>query len=150
MGLRIYGSEVFYSKIDDLNELQKFAELFKGPRANLYKQIETIKNLFLVDSRVKQPLLNGFEFETTLDISAALLLSKASTRKDSNFNLENFYSASLSINRRYEVQINNQVRLSLKKKSFFNGRLKLDIDGNQGAYNLNLTPFSELPLMTLQ
>jgi hypothetical protein len=126
----------------------------------LYTQIQTIRNLFLIDSHIKQPLLNGLEFETSLDISAALLISKQSKRTDKkskydyDFDLENFYSASMGINRRYEVQINNANRLSLKKKSFANARLRMDVDGtktnNSAVYNLNLTPVSNIPMLTLE
>jgi len=104
--------------------------------------------------------VNGFEFETSLDISAGLLISKQSKRTDKksrfeyNFDLENFYSASMGINRHYEVKINHENRLSLKKKSFVNGRLRMDVDGTKtndsAVYNLNLTPVASLPMLTLE
>lgn len=160
LGLRVYGSEVYYSRLDSTEEIYKLADYFKSPRQNLYTQIQTIRNLFLIDSHIKQPLLNGLEFETSLDISAALLISKQSKRTDKkskydyDFDLENFYSASMGINRRYEVQINNANRLSLKKKSFANARLRMDVDGtktnNSAVYNLNLTPVSNIPMLTLE
>ena len=156
--VRLYGADVFYSRLDSSDELKKFASFLKGPRANLYRQVLSIRNLLLIDSNVKQPLANGFEFETAVDISAALLVSKSSTKEtDDNeidFDLNNFYSSSLSINRKYDVQINEANRLSLKKKSVFNGRLRLDLDGKKkngsATYSLNLSPVASLPLVTLE
>ena len=85
----------------------------------------TIRNMYLVDLRFKQPLMNGLEFATSFDISAGMLINKASTRQSKNqdvtFDVNNFYSASLAYNRKYEVLINNDNKLSLKKKSFANG-----------------------------
>ena len=86
------------------------------------------------------------------------MVSKSSTKEtDDNeidFDLNNFYSSSLSINRKYDVQINEANRLSLKKKSVFNGRLRLDLDGKKkngsATYSLNLSPVASLPLVTLE
>lgn len=158
INLRIYGSDVYYSRLDNADEFTKLRELFSTPRDNLYKQIMTIRNLYLVDSRNAQPLMNGFSFVNSLDIGGSLLLSKQSKRETSNneyeFDLQNFYSLSLSINRRYDIQINNKNKLSIKKKSFVNGRLRLDIDGNKqdgkAVYRLNLTPVDQLPLVTIE
>ena len=158
LSLRVYGSDVFYSRLDTTEEFKKLGDLFKSPRDNLYKELMTIRNMYLVDSRVKQPLMNGFVFVNSLDISGGLLLSKQSQRDTSNgeyeFNLENFYSLSVSINRRYDVQLDNRNKMSIKKKSFLNGRLRLDLDGTKqdgkAVYKLNLTPVDQLPLVTIE
>jgi len=157
-GLRVYGSQVFYSKLDSTQEMRNFTDLFfRSPLDNLYRQMQVIKNVMLWNSRIKQPLMNGFEFETSLDVTAGLLVSKASTRQvqdvDTKFDLDNFYSFSLGVNRKYEVQINNANKLSLKKRSFVNGRLRMDMDGLRGnvssIYNLNLRPVAEWPMLTM-
>ena len=53
--------------------------------------------MLLIDSNVKQPLANGFEFETSFDVSTSLLVSKASTKEVASedetnieFDLNNF------------------------------------------------------------
>lgn len=158
IGLRVYGSEVFYSRLDNADELKRFAEYFKSPRENLYNQVMTIRNMYLVDLRFKQPLMNGLEFTTSFDISAGMLINKASTRQvnnqNVNFDVNNFYSASLAYNRKYEVLINNDNKLSLKKKSFANGGLRLDVEGTKqegsAVYNMNLRQMEMLPLLTIE
>ena len=118
----------------------------------------TIRNMYLVDLRFKQPLMNGLEFDTSFDISAGMLINKASTRQSSNqdvtFDVNNFYSASLAYNRKYEVLINNNNKLSLKKKSFANGGFRLDVEGTKqegsAVYNMNLRPMEMLPLLTIE
>ena len=159
LSMRAYGADIYYSRLDSAEELKKLADLFRGPRENLYKQVMTIRNLLLIDSNVKQPLLNGLAFETSLDISAAMLIAKASSKQnidgegdEIDFNLNNFYSSSFSVNRLYDVQINKANRLSLKKKSVFNARLRMNIDGTKkngsATYNLNLQPDQSLTLMS--
>lgn len=159
LSMRAYGADIYYSRLDSAEELKKLADLLRGPRENLYNQVMTIRNLLLVDSNVKQPLLNGLAFETSLDVSAAMLVSKASSKQnidgegdEIDFNLNNFYSSSFSINRQSDLKINNANRLSLKKKSVFNGRLRMKIDGTKksgsATYNLNLQPEDSLTLMS--
>jgi hypothetical protein len=160
LAIRFYGSDVYYSCIDNVEEFKKLAQSLRGAKENLYKQVRTIRNMLLIDSNVKQPLANGFEFETSFDVSSSLLVSKASTKEVASddetnieFDLNNFYSSSLSVIRRYDVQLDNENRLSLKKKSVFNGRLRMDIDGSKtngsATYSLNLLPVQNLPLLTL-
>ena len=149
---------MFYSRLDNADELKRFADYLKSPRENLYKQVMTIRNLYLVDLRFKQPLMNGIEFATSFDISAGMLINKASTRQVNNqdvaFDVNNFYSLSMAYNRKYEVVINNANKLSLKKRSFLNGGLKLDIEGTKkdgsAVYNLNLRPIDNLPMLTIE
>jgi len=150
---------VFYSRLDNIDELKQFAGYFKSPRENLYRQVMTIRNMYLVDLHFKQPLMNGLEFSTSFDISAGMLINKASTRQTINnkvvdFDLNNFYSASLTYNRKYEVLINNANRLCLKKKSFLNGGMRLDVEGTKQdssvVYNLNLRPMETLPILTIE
>jgi hypothetical protein len=56
--------------------------------------------------------------------------------------------------RKYEINVNNKNRLALKKKAFFNGRLKLSIEGTKKEghwkYNMNLSPMTKIPLVTLE
>lgn len=157
--IRVYGSDVFYSELDSLDKLKRLSDFLRNPRENLlYAQVNTIKNMFLVDSRVRQPLLNGFEFNTFMDASLGLLLVKQSSKTDTNeirdFNVRNFYSASLAINKRFEIQINKDNKLSIKKKAILNGRLRLDIQGQKTTdsvvYNWNLTPLEEIPLLVVE
>jgi hypothetical protein len=94
--VRIYGSDVYFSEIDDASELKKLAEIFRSPRDKLlYTKVQALRNMFLIDSRVRQPLLNGFEFNSFMDSSFSLLLSKDSSKQDSadgrTYKLNNFY-----------------------------------------------------------
>jgi hypothetical protein len=156
--LRIYGADVFYSKLDEKEEFQRLANFVKSAKDRLYRQVLTIKNMFLVDSHFTHPLLNGFSFNTRLDANLAVLISKASSRNSAddeyNFDLNNFYSLSASINRKYEVAVNKANKLALKKKAFFNGRLRLDIEGTKKSgnwkYNWNISPMKKIPLVTVE
>lgn len=94
--VRVYGSDVFYSELDNIYKLKRLSDFLRNPREYLlYSQVDTIKNLFLIDSRVRQPLMNGFEFNTFMDTSLSLLLKKQSSKTDSDelrkFKINNFY-----------------------------------------------------------
>jgi hypothetical protein len=95
LSFRVYGSDVFYSKLDSAEEFKRLANYLKNPRETaLYRQTKTIRNIFLFETTVKQPLLNGFEFETHFDGSLGLFISKGSTKtkvdSDLEFDLNNF------------------------------------------------------------
>lgn len=94
--VRVYGSDVFYSELDTIYKLKRLSDFLRNPREHLlYSQVNTIKNMFLIDSRVRQPLMNGFEFNTFMDTTFGLLLIKQSSKSDSNdlrnFKIDNFY-----------------------------------------------------------
>lgn len=94
--VRVYGSDVFYSELDSISKLKRLSDFLRNPREYLlYSQVNTIKNLFLIDSRVRQPLMNGFEFNTFMDTTFGLLLIKKSSKSESNqvrnFKIDNFY-----------------------------------------------------------
>lgn len=94
--MRVYGSDVFYSKLDNKENFQKLANFIKSPRQTiLYRQVETIKNLFLFDTQFTQPLMNGLGFTRRVDLAAGLLMSKKSKKENEdnelNFNVDNFY-----------------------------------------------------------
>lgn len=91
----MYGSEIYFSQLDNKDELTALARWFVNPRESyLYGQYSFIKNVLLVDSNVRQPLANGFEFNTFFDFSGAFLLSKDSTKteegEEKKFNINNF------------------------------------------------------------
>ena len=93
---RVYGSDVFFSVYDERTEWKKLGEFLSTPRDKLlYSEIERIRNMFLIDSRVRQPLLNGFEFNTFMDSSLSLYTDKDSTKTDQdssrNFQINNLY-----------------------------------------------------------
>ncbi len=52
----------------------------------------------------------------------------------------------------WDVVVNNGNKLSLKKKSFANGRVRLNVDGakkkGKYEYNLHLSPLETIPLFT--
>ena len=101
--------------------------------------------------------MNGFSFNKYMDISTSALLSKKSSKSDDDeftFNIDNFWSASGSFTGTYEVAVNKAKKLSLKKKSFMNARLKLNVQGfkNNGhwQYKMNLSPMTQIPLFTAE
>lgn len=94
--IRVYGSDVFYSELDTMEKLKALSDFIRNPREKiLYNQVNTIRNMFLVDSRVRQPLLNGFEFNTFMDSSLGLLIVKQSSKTENkdtkDFKINNFY-----------------------------------------------------------
>ena len=162
LSLSAYGSEVFYSQLDSPEELRRLFNFVKDPRETiLYRQVFTLKNLFLLDGRLRQPLLNGLEFNSFRDYSLGWLITKASSKKQENskldFDLNNFYrfvfafsffyfsqlmlntflllfscfSVSGSNDKRYEIRLNNDNKAAIKKKIFLNTRLRMDIDGTK-------------------
>ena len=102
MSLRVYGSDVFYSLLDSKEKFEKLANFLRSPRETLlYRQVETLKNVFIIDTEVRQPLLNGLSFVRHMDIAASLLLSKKSTKSniaegELSYHVNNFWSGSLS------------------------------------------------------
>ena len=158
LSLRIYGSDVFYSKLDEREEFFKLSSIVMSARERLYRQVLTIKNVFLFNSHVTQPLANGLGFNTQFEVSAGVLVSKASSKTnvndELNFDLDNFYSSSISINRKYEVTVDSKNKLSLKKKAFLNARLKLSLEGSKATgnwkYNLNLSPMEKIPIFVFE
>ena len=82
--------------MNTIEKLQKLTQFLRSPKeALLYAQVNTIKNMFLLDSRVRQPLLNGFEFNKFTDVGLSLLLNKQSSKTDTSakreFKINNFY-----------------------------------------------------------
>jgi hypothetical protein len=92
----MYGVDVFYSQLDEMNELRKFREIFTNPKELfLYGNLQTIKNILLFDTKVRKPLFNGLEFSTYMDTSIGLLASKKGSKElvneKLNFNMNNLY-----------------------------------------------------------
>ena len=82
---------MFFSKLDSLQEIQQFALFFKNIKNSLlYKETLRIRNLYLFDSNIKKPLLNGFEFGGKIDVTFSSFLSRSGKRdeKDSNVDLQ--------------------------------------------------------------
>jgi hypothetical protein len=95
LSLKMYGTEVFFSQINNRERIQALGNLLRNPKESmLYGQLNTIKNVLLIDSNVRQPLANGFEFNTFMDASAGLLIQKDSKKTDSGetreFSINNF------------------------------------------------------------
>jgi hypothetical protein len=161
LSLKLYGSEIFFSELNTPEKLLIVGKFLRNPREELlYAQTDLIRNVFLIDSNVRQPLANGFEFNTFLDVSASLLIQKQSSKNDLSdgrreFVLNNLHGLSFSVNRRFEVHLTDlQSRLALKKKSVTNLRLRLDGSGTKapGAaeYILNLTQGKDIPLLVVE
>lgn len=156
--IRVYGADIFYSRLDSKDEFMRLAAFLRSPRETiLYRQVETIKNIFVIDTEIRQPLLNGLSFNRYLDISASALLSKASSKQQGENGLEyhvnNFWSGSLDFRGVFDVAVNGQNKVSLKKKSFGNARLRLNVEGSkkEGSYkyNMHLSPMETIPLVTV-
>ena len=155
--MRVYGSDVFYSRLDNKENFQKLANFVKNPRETvLYRQVEAIKNMFFLDTQITQPLMNGLSFSRRLDISSALLMSKKSLKENDNnelsFHVDNFWSGSFALSARFEVNVNTQNKLSLKKRTMLNSRCKLNVEGYKKSgdwqYNMHLSPMKTIPLFT--
>ena len=134
--MRVYGSDVFYSRLDNKENFQKLASFVKNPRETiLYRQVETIKNMFFIDTQITQPLMNGLSFSRRLDIASGLLVSKKSTKENDDeglmFHINNFWSGSWGLSARFEVNINTKNKLSLKKRTTLNSRVKLNVEGHK-------------------
>ena len=161
LALRVYGADVFYSELDSREKLFKFFDAARNPKENgLYMQKNVIRNLFLFDTYVQHPLLNGFEFNTRMDAAFGLLVVGGGDRQEAadksvTFNFNNLYSGSINVNRRFEVKLSPKTKLSLKKKALFNLRLRLDVDGTRlpgkkATYNINLTQLKSIPIFTVE
>jgi hypothetical protein len=157
--IRVYGADIFYSRLDSKDEFMRLANFLRSPRETiLYRQVETIKNIFVIDTEIRQPLLNGLSFNRYLDISASALLSKASSKQQGENGLEyhvnNFWSGSMDFRGVFDVAVNAQNKVSLKKTSFANARLRLNVEGSkkEGSYkyNMHLSPMETIPLVTVE
>ena len=89
LSLSSHGSEVFYSQVDSTDELRRLADFIRHPKGTL-AQLSTIKNLILVDDRVRQPLFNGLEFNSFRDSGLSWLITKANPDKQTNNELDFF------------------------------------------------------------
>lgn len=156
--IRVYGADIFYSRLDSKEEFQRLANFLRSPRETiLYRQVETVKNVFVIDTEVRQPLLNGLSFNRYLDISASALMSKKSNKQNNenslDYHVNNFWSGSLDFRGVFDVAVNEQNKVSLKKKSFANARLRLNVEGSkkEGSYkyNMHLSPMEAIPLITV-
>ena len=161
LSLRVYGADVFYSELDSGEKLNTLFSAFSNPKqSGLYMQKNVIRNLFLFDTYVQHPLMNGFEFNTRLDATFGLLVVGGGNREETadknvKFNFNNLYSGSINVNRLFEVKLSPTSKLSLKKKALFNLRLRADVSGTrnpgkQGVYNINLTPLKSSPIFTAE
>ncbi len=179
--MKVYGTEVFFSQLNNKDRLQALGNLLRNPRESmLYGQLNTIKNVLLIDSNVRQPLANGLEFNTYMDVSAAVLIQKNSQKTDNgdvrDFSINNFkgfvfmsiayychyffintflfFRVSLAVNRRFEVHLNNDNRLALKKKAYGNFRLRTQVSGKKepgrAEYNLQFTDNKDIPLLVFE
>ena len=149
LSVRCYDSDVFYIEMKQLEDLIKFAEFLRNPRdTSLYRQIEYVKSAVMLDKRIRKSLSNGFEMNTFVDITAAAYGSKNSKKTDTTtkreFDINNFYSVSLSMNRKFQVLVNKDNRITLKKAVFLNSKLNLDLSGTKETglftYNLDFAP----------
>jgi hypothetical protein len=95
LSIRTYGSDVYYSELNTIEKLRTLALFLRNRDKFLYSQINTIKNYYLVKSRVRQPLMNGLEFNSFFDITGGLLILKRSSKTDLDekreFSIKNFY-----------------------------------------------------------
>ena len=156
--VRCYESEVYYVELKEMEDLVKFAEFLRNPRdTTLYRKVEYIKSAVMLDKRIRKSLVNGFEMNAFVDITAATYASKNSKKVDSptkrEFDINNFYAVSLSMNRKFQVLLNKDNRLTLKKDVFVNTKLNLDLSGvkQNGSitYNLDFAP-SERTLLEIE
>jgi hypothetical protein len=95
LSIRTYGADVFYSELNTVEKLRSLALFLRNRDKILYSQVKTIKNYYLVKSRVRQPLSNGLEFNSFFDITGGLLILKRSSKTDQEekreFSIKNFY-----------------------------------------------------------
>lgn len=158
LSLRVYGNDVFYSNIDNKENFMRLAKFVKNPRDTLlYRQVETIKNVFFIDTTIRQPLVNGLTFSRHLGISASALLSKKSSKESEDglrFDVDNLWSVAGSFTGTFEVNVNPEQKLALKKKSLGSARLKAKVSGfkkdGHWQYNMELSPMTQIPLVRVE
>lgn len=136
-------------ELKELEDLVKLAEFLRNPKdTSLYRKVENIKSIVLSDKRIRRSLVNGFEMVSFLESSATLYGSLNSNKVDTqvkrDFDINNLYSISFSMDRKFQVLANKDCRLSLKKDMYVNTKLKLDLSGfrqnGSVSYNLDLAP----------
>lgn len=134
--LRNYGSTTLYSELNSREKIQAVAYYIRDLRQNLlYAQTNVIKNYFILDSRIRRPLANGFEFNTFFDFSFGFFLNKASeftqTSEGRDYTIRNSYGFSGSVNKQIEVLVDSQNRLGLRKVASLKDRLNLNVEGSK-------------------
>lgn len=79
--------------LEKIIQAAKLLENFKIDR--LFKEVDRIRNVFLFNSNVQKPLLNGFEFEQSFDTTLSTYRFREGDRKDQgstvDFNFRYFY-----------------------------------------------------------
>jgi hypothetical protein len=101
--------------------------------------------------------VNGLTFSRHLGISASALLSKKSSKESEDglrFDVDNLWSVSGSFTGTFEVNVNPEQKLALKKKSLGSARLKAKVSGfkkdGHWQYNMELSPMTQIPLVRVE
>lgn len=150
ISLRVFGNDVFYS---NLNQPEHVQQLFKSSQNDLEKQVQIARH-FLLSEKFRQPLVNGFEFASSLDFSYSSWTKKQSDRSIWPKKLDYLNSLTFIVDQNYEVQINKENKLGLNYRNSFNTNLKLvslvEAKGNGIVYTWNVQPVEKIPLITFE
>ena len=135
VSLRSYNSDIFYTEITSVDSLM-----------NIYSSLLSIKqqlvNFVLTKSQMKQPLSNGFMFNSKMDVSASIVT------------VPQHLISSISMSKSFEIQLTSNSKLSFKKEASLFSRINLDIGLNaeQGlvGLSLNLLPSKQIELLNFE
>lgn len=77
LSMRMFGSDLFFSKLETQEDMSKFISILKNPLDILgHNKHLYVENAYLLGNDIKQPLLNGLEFNMKLELSCGLLVIK--------------------------------------------------------------------------
>lgn len=83
LSVRLYGSEIFFSQLDNLEKISKIGGFFGDLKATLlYKETERIRNLVVFESHMHKALINGFEFQPAYSVGFSSYLSRGGQRTE--------------------------------------------------------------------
>lgn len=82
MSLRVAGSEVFYSQLDDLKEITAITSFVTDLRGKLfYTDANRVINLLYPSEHITKALSNGFEMQSGHDIVFSSFINRKGERK---------------------------------------------------------------------
>ncbi len=135
VSLRSYDADIFYTELTSIESLM-----------NIYSSLMSVKqqltNFILTKSSMKQPLSNGFFFNSPMDVSASVTT------------MPQYLISSVSMSKSFEIQLTSNNKISFKKETTLFSRINFDLSLSveQGLVGLSfkLLPAKQIELLNIE
>jgi hypothetical protein len=135
VSLRSYDSDIFYTELTSIESL-----------LNIYSSLMSVKqqltNFILTKSTMRQPLSNGFFFNSLMDVSTSITT------------MPQYMISSVSMSKSFEIQLTSNNKISFKKEttlfSRINFDLSLSVEQGQVGLSFKLLPAKQIELLNIE